>query len=100
MANKNQKGNPLERGVKAGGETVDETVKEVGKLGGDAMTTAGKTIESGEHAATGVVSEGLHDVGKLGGEAGGMAKDAAENIAATPHDVAKAAWTGKPESKK
>ena len=94
------KENLISKGVKAGGDTADETVKEAGKLAGDTMKTAGKTIESGERAATGVVSEGIHDVGKVGGQAGGLAKDAAENIAATPHDVAKAAWTGKPESQK
>jgi hypothetical protein len=98
MADKKE--NPITRGMEAGGETADATVKEAGKLAGDTMTSAGKTIQSGERAATGVASEGLRDVGKVGGEAGGMAKDAAENIAATPHDVAKSAWTGKPESKK
>ena len=94
------KENMVSKGVKAGGDTADDTVKEAGKLAGDTMKTAGKTIESGERAATGVVSEGIHDVGKVGGEAGGLAKDAAENIAATPHDIGKAAWTGKPESEK
>jgi hypothetical protein len=94
-----KKENLVSRGIKEGGETADETVKEAGKLAGDAMTTAGKTIESGERAATGVASEGLHDVGKVGGEAGAMAKKGAEEIAAAPHDIAKSAWTGKPESK-
>jgi len=117
-----KKENPVTRTVKEGGETADATVKEAGKLAGGAMATAGKTIESGERAATGVAREGLHDVGTGGGEtgelvkdaaegpldatdeiaskAGGMAKKAAENVAATPRDVAKSAWTGKPESKK
>ena len=94
------KENPVTKGVKAGGDTADEAVKETGKLAGDTMKTAGKTIESGERAAAGVASEGIRDVGKVGGEAGGLAKDAAENIAATPHDIGKAAWTGKPESEK
>ena len=94
------KENPVTKGVKAGGDTADETVKETGKLAGDTMKTAGKTVESGERAAAGVASEGIRDVGKVGGEAGGLAKDAAENVAATPHDIGKAAWTGKPESGK
>jgi hypothetical protein len=94
------KENPITQGVKSGGDTADATVKEAGKLAGDTMTAAGKTIESGERAATSVVGEGIRDVGKVGGEAGGLAKGAAENIAATPHDVAKSAWTGKPESEK
>ena len=95
-----KKENPVTRGVKEGGETADATVKEAGKLAGETMTAAGKTVESGERAVTGVASEGIRDVGKVGGEAGGLAKDAAENIAATPRDVAKSAWTGKPESEK
>jgi hypothetical protein len=99
MAEKNQD-NPVTKGVKEGGETAEATVTEAGKLGGSTLTAAGKTVESGEHAVTGVASEGIRDVRKVGGEAGGMAKDAAENIAATPHDVAKSAWTGKPESEK
>ncbi len=94
------KENLVTKGVKAGGDTADETVKEAGKLAGDTMKTAGKTVESGERAAAGVAGEGIRDVGKVGGEAGGLAKDAAENIAATPHDIGKAAWTGKPESEK
>jgi len=94
------KENPVERAVKAGGDTADTTVKEAGKLAGDTMTTAGKTVESGERAVTGVTTEGIRDVGKISGEAGGLAKKGAENIAATPHDVAKSAWTGKPESEK
>ena len=76
------------------------TIKEAGKLAGGAMATAGKTVETGEHAVTGVVDEGLDDVNKIGSKAGGMAKKAAENVAATPHDVVKSAWTGKPESEK
>ena len=117
-----KKENPVTQTVKEGGESADATVKEAGKLAGGTMTAAGKTIESGERAATGVASEGLHDVRKVGGEtgelvknaaegtldatdeiaskAGGMAKKAAENVAATPRDVAKSAWTGKPESEK
>jgi len=94
------KDNPVTRVAKEGGETADATVKEAGKLAGDTMTTAGKTVESGERAVTGVAREGIRDVGKIGGEAGGVAKKAAENVAATPHDVAKSAWTGKPESEK
>jgi hypothetical protein len=47
-----------------------------------------------------VVSEGLDDVDEIGSQGGSMAKKAAENIAATPHDVAKSAWTGEPESEK
>jgi hypothetical protein len=97
---KDKKQNPVTHVVKEGGETADATVKEAGKLAGDTMTTAGKTIESGERAATGVAREGIRDVGEVGGEAGGLAKKAAENIAATPRDVAKSAWTGKPESDK
>ncbi len=121
MTDKKQE-NPLTRTVKSGGETADATIKEAGKLAGGAMTTAGKTVESGERAVTGVASEGIRDVGKVGGEAGGlakdtakgtldaadeigrkggrMAKDAAENVAATPHDLAESAWTGKTESEK
>jgi hypothetical protein len=121
MADKKQE-NPVTRTVKEGGETADATVKEAGKLAGDTMTTAGKTVQSGERAVTGVAREGIRDVRTVGGEAGGvakgavegtldaadeigskggsMAKKAAENIAATPHDVAKSAWTGKPESEK
>ena len=94
------KENMVSKGIKAGGDTADETVKESGKLAGDTMKTAGKTIQSGEHAATGVASEGIRDVGKVGGEAGGLAKNAAENVAATPHDMGKAAWTGKTDSQK
>jgi hypothetical protein len=92
--------NPVTHTVKEGGETADATVKEAGKLAGDTMTAAGKTVESGERAVTGVAREGLRDVDEVGSKAGGMAKKAAENIAATPHDVAKSAWTGKPESEK
>ncbi|HEV8671780.1 MAG TPA: hypothetical protein VGS01_13720 [Candidatus Limnocylindria bacterium] len=99
MAEKKQE-NPLTRTVKEGGETAQATVKEAGKLAGDAMTSAGKTVESGERAVTGVVSEGLDDVDEIGSQGGSMAKKAAENIAATPHDVAKSAWTGEPESEK
>jgi NTP pyrophosphatase (non-canonical NTP hydrolase) len=121
MADKKHE-NPVTRTVEETGETADATIKETGKLAGSAMTTAGKTVESGERAVTGVASEGIRDVRKVGGEAGdlakdtakgtldaadeiaskggGMAKKAAENIAATPHDVAKSAWTGKPESEK
>jgi hypothetical protein len=98
MADKHE--NPVTHGVKEGGETADATVKETGKLAGSAMTTAGKTVESGEHAVTGVAREGIRDVGKVGGDAGHVAKDAAENVAAAPHDIGKAAWTGKPESEK
>ena len=96
----NKKDNPIERGVKETGETAGTTIKEAGKLAGGAMATAGKTVETGEHAVTGVVDEGLDDVNKIGSKAGGMAKKAAENVAATPHDVVKSAWTGKPESEK
>jgi len=116
------KENPVTHTVKESGETADATVKEAGKLAGGTMTAAGKTIESGERAVTGVAREGIHDVKKVGGDtgelvkdaaegtldatdeiaskAGGMAKKAAENVAATPHDIAKSAWTGKPEDKK
>jgi hypothetical protein len=90
--------NPIEKGVKAGGETVDETVKEAGKLAGDTMTTGGKTIQSGERAVTGVAREGIRDVGKVGGEAGGVAKKAVENVAAEPKDIMDSAKTGKPKS--
>ena len=95
-----KKENPVTHGMKEGGETADAAVKEAGKLAGDTMTTAGKTVESGERAVTGVATEGIRDAGKIGGEAGGLAKKAAENVAATPHDIAKSAWTGKPESDK
>ncbi len=95
-----KKENPVSHTVKEGGETADTTVKEAGKLAGDTMTTAGKTVEAGERSVTGVAREGIRDVGVVGGEAGGLAKKAAENVAATPHDVAKSAWTGKPESDK
>jgi len=97
---KDKKENPVTHVVKEGGETADATVKETGKLAGDTMTAAGRTVQSGERAVTGVAHEGLRDVDKIGSQAGGMAKKAAENVAATPHDVAKSAWTGKPESEK
>ncbi|HEX9437983.1 MAG TPA: hypothetical protein VGA16_12610 [Candidatus Limnocylindria bacterium] len=99
MAEK-ERDNPVTKTVKEAGETADATVEETGKVAGGAMTTAGKTVEAGERAVTGVASEGIRDIRKVGGEAGGLAKDAAENIAATPRDVAKSAWTGKPESEK
>jgi hypothetical protein len=92
--------NPVTRAVEETGETADATVKEAGKFAGDTMTTAGKTVQSGERAVTGVATEGIRDVDKIGSEAGGLAKKGAENIAATPHDLAKSAWTGKPESEK
>jgi hypothetical protein len=119
MADKDEKKNPVTKTVEEGGETVDATIKETGKVAGGAMTTAGKTVESGERAVTGVASEGIRDVKKVGGEAGDLAKDTAkgtldaadeisskaggiakkdvENVAAMPHDVIKSAKTGKPE---
>lgn len=91
------KPNPVTKLVKEGGETADATIDTAGKLASGTITNTGKVIRSGEHAVTGVAVDAVEGVGEVGGEVGGLAKKAATNIAATPHDIIKSAATGTPQ---
>lgn len=95
MTDKNQ--NPIERTIKGAGDTADTTVDTAAKVGSNVITESGKVIKSTEHAVGGVAEEGLDDIDDVASKAGGMAKKAAENTAALPHDLYKSATTGKPE---
>lgn len=114
-----KKDNPLSKGVKETGKTVDDTVDTVGKTASNVFTETGKTAGSATRAATDVGTgavKGVREVGEdagdlvrdgamgtldaaddVGSKAGRMGKKAVTNTAALPHDIIKSAKTGEPE---
>ena len=92
-----KKDNPLSKGVKETGKTVDDTVDTVGKTGSNVVEEVREVGEdAGDFARDGAMGT-LDAADDVGSKAGRMAKKAATNTAALPHDIIKSAKTGEPE---